>query len=42
MKRFIAGIILVACAATLIGCETVKGAGKDIQSGGEHIEKAAS
>lgn len=42
MKRFIAGIIFVACAAALIGCETMKGAGRDIQSGGHEIQEAAS
>jgi predicted small secreted protein len=42
MKRFVVGILFVACTLTLVGCETMKGAGKDIQSGGEQIEKAAS
>ncbi len=42
MKTFIAGIILVACAAALIGCETMKGAGRDIQDTGHNIQKTAS
>ena len=42
MKRFIAGIIFVACVAALVGCETMKGAGRDIQGGGQNIQKAAS
>jgi predicted small secreted protein len=42
MKRFIAGILFVVCAAALVGCETVKGAGRDIQGGGQNIQKAAS
>ncbi len=42
MKRLMVGIILIACAAALVGCETMKGAGKDIQGGGENIQKAAS
>ena len=42
MKRFIAGIILVVCTLALVGCETMKGAGKDIQTGGQDIQKAAS
>ena len=42
MKRFIAGIIFVACTVALVGCETMKGAGKDIQGGGRSIQKAAT
>lgn len=42
MNKFLAGIVLVACVAVLAGCETMKGAGKDIQSGGQSIQKAAS
>ncbi len=42
MKKFIAGIIFIACAAALVGCETVKGAGRDIQGGGQNLQKAAS
>jgi len=42
MKRFIAGIIFVACAAALVGCETMKGAGRDLQHGGQEIEEKAS
>ena len=42
MKRFIAGIIFVACVATLIGCETMKGAGRDIEDTGHNIQKTAS
>lgn len=42
MKKLIAGLLFVICAATLIGCETMKGAGRDIQGGGQNIQKAAS
>lgn len=42
MKRFIAGIIFVACAAALVGCETMRGAGRDIEDTGHNIQKAAS
>ena len=37
----IAGIILVVCAAALVGCETMQGFGKDVQGGGRSIQKAA-
>ena len=42
MKRFIAWVIFVACAATLAGCETMKGAGRDIEDTGHNIQKAAN
>lgn len=42
MKRFIALVIFVACAATLAGCETMKGAGRDIEDTGHNIQKTAS
>ncbi len=34
-------VILGVLTAALAGCNTVEGAGKDIQSGGQAIEKAA-
>ena len=33
--------ILLAVVAFLAGCNTVQGVGKDIQKGGEAIEKSA-
>ena len=42
MKRFIAGIVLVACVLALVGCGTMNGAGQDIQGAGQSIQKAAS
>jgi predicted small secreted protein len=42
MNRIIAGFILVACAATLLGCETMKGAGRDMEDAGHSIQKAAN
>ncbi len=42
MKRFIAGIVFFACAAALVGCETMKGAGRDIEDTGQNIQKTAS
>ena len=42
MKKIIAGMMMVACAAGLIGCETMKGAGRDMQDAGHNVQKAAS
>ncbi len=42
MKRFIAGVILFTCAAALVGCETMKGAGRDMEAPGHNIQKTAS
>lgn len=41
MKKLTAMIIGVVLAVAISGCETMKGAGKDIQKAGESIEKAA-
>jgi predicted small secreted protein len=40
MKRFIAMMVLVSIAG-LIGCNTIEGAGKDIQRGGEVVTDTA-
>ena len=42
MKKIIAGILFMAVAGVLAGCETMKGAGKDIQGGGRSVERAAN
>ena len=42
MKQIIAGIMFIVVAVTLVGCETMKGAGKDIQGGGRSIERVAA
>ena len=34
-------VILVAALAVLAGCNTFEGLGKDIQKGGQKLEKAA-
>jgi len=39
-KRIIA-ITLLGAAVFAMGCNTVEGAGKDIQKGGEHVQDAA-
>ena len=40
MKKFITLMLLVSIAG-LIGCNTIEGAGKDIQSGGEAVSDTA-
>ena len=42
MKRSLLSLLLLCMSsAFLIGCNTVEGAGKDIQAAGEEIEEAA-
>lgn len=41
MKKLTAIVVGVVLAVVMSGCETMKGAGKDIQKAGESIEKAA-
>lgn len=40
-KRLMAGLIATAFMAVLAGCNTVEGAGKDIERGGEKIQSGA-
>ncbi len=40
MFRFISAIVAIA-AFVLAGCNTVQGVGKDIEKGGEAIQKSA-
>ncbi len=40
MKRAIALLVLSGLLTVLLGCETVKGVGKDITSAGEAMEDA--
>ncbi|WP_110656571.1 entericidin A/B family lipoprotein [Salinicola halimionae] len=43
MKRLIAfSLLALFSAGILAGCNTVDGAGKDIESGGEAVQDAAS
>lgn len=42
MNRVIAGLILFVCVATLVGCETMRGAGRDIEDTGKNIQKTAN
>jgi len=41
MKNRILLVVLLAVSAVSAGCNTVAGAGKDIERGGEEIQKAA-
>ncbi|MHB8708055.1 MAG: entericidin A/B family lipoprotein [Desulfuromonadales bacterium] len=41
LRLFVALLISIALACSA-GCETFKGVGRDVQSGGEAIEDAAS
>lgn len=42
MKKLVALLLLTAMSQLTIACNTVEGAGQDIQSGGEAIEDAAN
>ncbi|MCB6185245.1 entericidin A/B family lipoprotein [Leeia sp. TBRC 13508] len=42
MKSIMAMLMLFALVLGLAGCNTVKGIGKDIEKGGEAIQKAAT
>jgi predicted small secreted protein len=41
MKKTIAALFALSIVALLAGCNTIKGAGEDIQRAGNAIEKAA-
>ena len=41
MQKFISSSLLVVILSALCSCNTIKGAGQDIQKGGEKLEKAA-
>ena len=40
MKKLVVLLVVSAFAAVLAGCQTIQGAGRDIQKAGESIEKA--
>lgn len=42
MKKAMLSILLLGFAVTLIGCETIKGIGRDIANTGENIYDAAT
>ena len=41
MKKLIASAVVLGYFALLAGCNTVEGAGKDVERGGEKVQKAA-
>jgi len=42
MKKIVAALLAVALLSiSTVGCHTVKGAGRDIQRGGQAVEEAA-
>ncbi|EPC02862.1 hypothetical protein L861_23920 [Litchfieldella anticariensis FP35 = DSM 16096] len=42
MKRFFAmALLALFCASVLSGCNTIRGAGEDIERGGEAVQDAA-
>ncbi len=41
MKKIFASFFLLVVAAQLIACNTMQGFGKDVQRGGEAIERTA-
>ncbi len=42
MRKTWALLAIVTCVALLAGCNTVKGIGKDIEKGGEAIQRATN
>jgi entericidin B len=40
IKKVLA-VMMVACIASLAGCNTMSGLGKDVQKGGEKLENSA-
>jgi entericidin B len=41
MKRLIAFVLAASFAVLATGCNTIQGAGKDVERGGEKIQKEA-
>ena len=41
MKQIFSSVLLAAFALAVVGCNTVKGVGQDVQKAGEKIEDAA-
>ncbi len=41
MKKLIAVIALIFAAGLMTGCNTIQGAGKDIERGGEKLQDSA-
>ncbi len=41
MKKLVAVIALIFAASLMTGCNTIQGAGKDIERGGEKLQDSA-
>lgn len=41
MKKFLAVLSLIAICGGLSACNTISGAGKDIERGGQHLQDSA-
>ena len=41
MKKLVAVLVLLFAAGLMTGCNTIEGAGKDIERGGEKVQGAA-
>lgn len=41
MNKLFSVLSVIALASTLAACNTISGAGKDIERGGEHVQGAA-
>jgi predicted small secreted protein len=41
MKRLLCVAAVVASTLTFVGCNTIEGAGKDVERGGEKVQEAA-
>ncbi len=41
MKKLLAGASILGFIAALSACNTIEGVGRDVSSGGEHVEDAA-
>jgi len=39
-KKFVLAVLITICITALTGCHTLRGAGQDIESAGESIQKA--
>jgi entericidin B len=41
MFKKLLAVLMIACFASLAGCNTMSGLGKDVQKGGEKLENSA-
>ena len=40
MKRFILTLLLISFVSSIVGCNTVRGAGKDVEKAGQEVQEA--